>query len=117
MTYVYSHLVEAVRSAEDIAVINESAPADHLKAFNIILEMGLSKDNFGRLRGQLNCASDLVSSYVPGMIYRLDVRNILPGEPSIKLKEGMDKSMAAQEQFRAIKPKKSEMFKVWWNVN
>ena len=35
----------------------------------------------------------------------------------MKLKEGMDKSMAAQKQFRAIKPKKSEMFKVWWNVN
>ena len=34
--YVYSHLVEAVRSAEDIVVINESAPADHL-----------DEDNFG----------------------------------------------------------------------
>ena len=36
MIHVYSHLVEAVRSAEDIAVINESAPADHLKAFNVL---------------------------------------------------------------------------------
>ena len=106
-----------MRSAEDIAVINESAPAYHLKAFNVSRDGTVQRQFWLTERSTYKCASDLVSSYVQGMIYRLDVRNILPGEPSMKLKEGMDKSMAAQEQFRAIKPKKSEMFKVWWNVN
>ena len=109
-----------MRSAEDIAVINESAPADHLKAFNVIhysRDGTVQRQFWLTERSTYKCASDLVSSYVQGMVYSLDVRNILPGEPSMKLKEGMDKSMAAQKQFRAIKPKKSEMFKVWWNVN